>query len=255
MFQTLSGGTDGARMVLFDPDGIPATVDGSEFDFDLIDEFAADRKLIVFDPASDGAYTLGLCVQEDVPPRFRDSARELAAEAGAYVLVSEANPEEAAKRPRAELLLVPGGRLCFAGMECLFHENDRCLRQHPHMGVIVELPAGAYSVRVYENDYPEDFLGNELRERVDPGAYRFHRFLTGVMVLGCLSVGVTALLLCVVPFRIWWQFCLPATLALAIVPGMVANNSSSFQEVEMAEKALKTEYPDWLAVLYRVEPG
>jgi hypothetical protein len=225
----LEGGTDAGSMLIFDPATLPD-------DFDvrvrhdpiaLIQRLFEDGRLYWLDTASDGSYSLGICVDECLPGELARFARPLEV---------------------AEGFTAASGRLYFTGIEYAFRHDDSFLRRHPHMGAGHQIPAGTYRLALYEMEYPEDFHEDLLRQRLSASDFRLYSLMNGLIPLGCigaLALVVSPLLL---GWRLWSVTALPLGMALAL-PALLVSCSQSYRRASHAHLAIQREYPDFCATL------
>jgi hypothetical protein len=158
VIQTLEGGTDAGSMVIFDPATLPDDYDAiaRRDPITVIERLSVDGWLYWLDTASDGGYTLGVCVDGRVPGDLAGFARPLG---------------------NAARFSVATGRLYFAGIEYVFRHDDSFLRKHPHMGACYQIPPGTYRLTVYGIEYPESFHEDQLRRRLAADEFRLYSLL------------------------------------------------------------------------------
>lgn len=233
MIHILTGGTDAAAMILFDPQALPDDFDerGDGGEADVVEKAAGAGRLFRLETGGDGFYSLGLCVGEEPPEDVVDFLR----------LVDEADR------------LIVHDRLLFTGVEYGFRDDGSSLVKHPHMGEYADVPAGTYRLRLYVVDYPEGIVEDRLRERVPAAAIRLdglmRRFLLPVGSLGAIS-GMIGLAL--TGWREWRLTTLPISLVM-VLPAVVVSLLPAYRETREARREVEDGLPDYWAALNRVE--
>lgn len=229
MIHVLEGGTDAGSMLIFDPATLPDDFDARlrHDPIAVIERLFDTGCLYWLDTASDGAYSLGICVGGCLPDEVAGYARPLGV---------------------AARFTAASGRLYFTGIEYAFRHDDSSLRRYPHMGGCYEIPAGTYHLTLYEMDYPEDFHEDLLRQRLSAGDFRLYSLMGRLIPLGCIvaiSLAVSPLFL---GLRLWSVTALPLCLAL-VLPAILISRSRSYCEASHSHSAVQREYPDYCATL------
>lgn len=229
----LEGGTDAASMVLFDPEALPEDFDIQVRDdpAELIERLDAEGRLCGINPAADGGYSLGVCVDSGLPKSLVEFARPLAV---------------------VERFAVPGGRLHFAGIEYVFRRDDSMLRRYPHMGSSCEVPPGTYRMAVYEMEYPAGLDEAILRGRLPAAQYRLYEAAGWLTPLGCLGAAVVVALLALFR-RVGGLLALVAAVAvLGVALGL--SRSKAYREADHLFRSIRREHPVYVVALSRLDP-
>lgn len=230
MLRVLEGGTDAASMLIFDPATLPDDYDVRVHHdpIAVIERLFDDGCLYWLDTASDGTYSLGICVGELLPDELVRFAR-LSGVAARFTVAS--------------------GRLYFTGIEYAFRHDDSFLRRYPHMGACCQIPVGTYRLTLYEMDYPEDFHEDRLRQRLSVNDFRLYALMNHRLIpLGCISAILLVLSPLLIGLRLWSVTALPLCVALALSTILISR-SRPYREARHSHLAIQREYPDFCAAL------
>jgi hypothetical protein len=229
VIHTLEGGTDAGSMLIFDPSALPDDYDARmrHDPVAAIQRLHGDGRLYWLDTASDGGFSLGVCIARCLSDQLAEFAKPLGG---------------------APQFDAASGRLYFTGIEYAFRHDDSFLRKHPHMGACYPVAPGIYRLTVYEMAYPEDFREDILRGRLPRGDFRLYSLMDRLIPLALLS----AIALIVSPFllgwRLWSSTALPVCVALAL-PAIMISRARSYREARQALSAIEHEFPDFCATL------
>ncbi|HEX8437111.1 hypothetical protein [Archangium sp.] len=232
MQRSLSAGTDAAGLCLFDPIALPANFDGRlrEDAAEALEELAAVGRLYWWDTGADGSYTLGLWVDEAMPPDLRQYARPLA---------------------QLPTFQVPGGRLYFTGIEYVFREDDAFLKKHPHMGHAADVPSGVYGFELYELEYPKGHDEEMLNRRLTPEERRVDAAMEIIQPVGVMLLIVATVLLFVLGPGSWATRVLPVA-AVVLLVMRVSTRLPAYRRVAQVRRSMALEQPGYALVLRRI---
>jgi hypothetical protein len=226
----LEGGTDAGSMLIFDPSTLPDDYDVRvrHDPIAVIERLFDHGCLYWLDTASDGGYSLGICVSECLPGELARFARPLGV---------------------AARFTVASGRLYFTGIEYAFRHDDSFLRRYPHMGACYAIPAGTYRLTLYEMDYLEDFHEDLLRQKLSANDFRLYTLMNnGLIPLGCISAISLVVSPLLLGLRLWSITALPLCVPLAL-SAILISRSRSYREASHSHLAIQREYPDFCAAL------
>jgi len=200
----IEAGTDGGSVCCFDPAALPPDFDQrSEEDPVAAIEQLAKEGRFWWRGDGDGGYLIAFYVGEDPPPEILTEA------------------EESDDIPRFH---VPGGKLVACGVEYAasdpFKGNGLTpkggLGRFTHMGGVVEIPAGDYSLKAWICNWPKDTFARRMTALFGKDGWKRHErgkllekliffaflFVGLVVVFATLiksaraSLGITGLLVC-----------------------------------------------------------
>lgn len=219
-------------MLIFDPAALPDDYDRRMRDDPLgvIKLLADEGRIFWLNTHADGAYSLGVCLDGQLPSRHAAFARQLGV---------------------AERFAASGGSLYFAGIEYAFRHDDSFLRKHPHMGSLQKIAAGDYRLTIYEIDYPANFHDKLLRQHLTVGDYRMHSLMNWLAPFGCISAVAMVAIAIAFGLRDWTRTALPLCVAL-IVPAILLASLRPHREAKRMKRAIERAYPEFLAVLIPV---
>lgn len=222
-------GTDGAMLALWDPAALPDDFDARyrQETLELLETLQDQGRLYWTETGADGAYRLHLYLDEPVP-------EALAPFLGERVEIPE--------------LQVPGGALWFAGAEYAFRTDDSLLRAYPHQGTRLTLPIGSYRACVFPVEYPEDYVEEQLHQRLGEANYQFRKASGGLITATVfLSLGglVSAFLSRLAP----WSLAVLWLAALGWIAVFALTRSRGYREAGVQAEVAEREYPDYVAEL------
>ena len=216
-------GTDGATVVLWDPEALPADFDARyrAEALDLLDALQRQGRLFWTETGGDGAYRLHVYLDEPVPESRAGDV---------------ADPVEIAQ------FQVPSGVLQFAGAEYVYRQDDAFLAAHPHMGSRMELPAGTYRARIYRAEYPADFVEEQVRSRLGKDAYQY-REISGGLIAGAAILTLIGIIVLFLSRLAGWSLAVAGVAALLWVAVVMRVRSPRYHEVGERSGEIEREYP------------
>jgi hypothetical protein len=231
MRHIVEAGTDAAGVALFDPGALPADFDSRVQDdpIELFETLQRDGKAFYTETGGDGRYLLHAYVDEPVPGNLQEHLRE-------PVII--------------ERLAVPNGRLYFTGSEYAFRQDDGLLKQYPHMGAAIEVPAGEYRLTISRAAYPANHLENLLREEVGPVAFQLHQNMPWFATFAVAAVIALVVGYFAIPREDYLLYLLPASVIVVALPFIVVR-LKQYQEARERFAAIQREYPAMVARLER----
>jgi hypothetical protein len=228
---TAKGGTDVAMIVLFWPDNLPDDADEMLEDDPaaLIERMHSVGKLVAFPCDADGEYSVGVFLDEEIPPDLFSYCRD----------------EQ--RMPR----LIASGEGYFGGAEYVFKGDATLLEQYPSMCQPIEIPAGTFEACVYRTELPEDLHDSWLLEQAGPRAIRMWEWQTTLVGLSISLVFAVFIAWLFVDWMIWYGIIIAA--AVSIFAAMGIARTSSYKAVVAAREEFKRAFPSY--VLKLESPG
>ena len=114
------------------------------------------------------------------------------------------------------------------------------------MGGHVSMRPGRYRLTMYRTEYPEEMMEEELRQKVDPGAFRLHQNMgcfVGMAVLAVIAAVGTFFFLATV---IWVTCVLPLAALFLAVP-FIISRISSYRRTDQVWQDVQRQYPSLVA--------
>lgn len=231
----VSTGTDVAAVAVGDH-SLLTEFEGAADDFEMARAKACEQRLLWHvETGSDGAYLFHIFVDEEPSETIRPFLQD------PQVLDS---------------FCVPTGRLVVAGEEAFIGHDF--LRKYPHMGQLIEVPAGEYTFTAFRVEAPDD---QTERSFAAAATSRMRMAWT----YGSESIGwymIATILALLIPYflYVWTMSVAIAAVPLAFVAAMwftlvQVRRSASFVAAERLYRALELEAPSIVVVLKTVRPN
>src|SRR5262245_5275268 len=225
----VEGGTDAASMILFDPEALPDDYEkrcGSAFPA-LIEELQDSGSAYWLNTCSDGSYELLACEGEPLPSSLLHFA---------------SNPVV------IERFRVPSGRVYFTGVEYAFRKDDSLLKKFPSMAGTFTIPPGVYRLTLFEMDYPEDYVEDQIRQQVPPRLYWWSQSMGCFVWPLLLALVVTVLLIFYLPWPAGLVYALPSSGALILLLWGLFR-LKPYRQAQEARRRVERQYPGFVAEL------
>ena len=216
-------GTDGATVVLWDPEALPADFEARYRDeaLDLLEALQRQGRLFWTETGGDGAFLLHVYLDVPVPESLAGHCED---------------PLEIAR------FQVPSGVLQFAGAEYVYRQDDAFLVAHAHMGSRLELPAGTYHARIYRVEYPVDYVEEQVRSRLGKDAYQY-RETSGGLIAGAAILTLIGIIVLFLSRLAGWSLAVAGVAALLWVAVVVRVRSPRYHEVGERSGEIEQDYP------------
>lgn len=233
MRHIVEAGTDAAGVALFDPVALPEDFDSRVHDdpVGLFEKLQADGQAWYSETGGDGRYLLHVYVDEPVPARLQEHLHE-------PVII--------------ERFAVPSGRLYFTGSEYAFRQDDRFLKQYPHMGAAVDVPPGEYRLTIARAGYPANHVEHLLRNEVGPVAFQLHQSMGWLATFAVIAVLVLVFSYFQIPREDWLLYVLPASVIVVAIPFIVVR-LQQYQEARERFASIQRDHPAMVARLERID--
>ncbi len=184
---TIEAATDGGSVCCFDPAALPADFDqlSRERGFDMIEQLSQEGRFW-WSGDGDGSYLLHIYLDEEPPEEFRRCGEDF-----------EETPS----------FHVPSGRLVACGVEYAASDpfqGNSCtpqggLGKYPHMGGVMDLPAGGYALQAWRCRWAKDAFAQRMIAISGEVSWKRHQRSTvleamlffGLVVGGVGVVGAT----------------------------------------------------------------
>lgn len=224
---TASGGTDGANIVLFWPDNMPADADVAlKIDpLAFVEKLRNEGKLIWFPCVADGGYTVAIYVRSEVPDDL-------------IVLCMD---EE--QIPTLEVR----GVGYFGGMEYMFKHDSSFLEKYPSMCEQIEIPNGSYSASVYRTEIPETLYDSWITRQAGTGPKRLWDIHGNIAACAVASVFLSLIAISFVTWTVW--FYLLAVASTFLFVSMALSQTEWYKAVARANDAFGKAYPSYVVHL------
>lgn len=214
-------------MVLFWPANLPDDADQLLQDdpVTLTERLQGEGKLIWLPCDSDGGYSLGIFVNEPLPPDLAGYCKH------------EAHIEK----------LTVDGEGYFGGGEYMFKHDRSPLDRYSHMAEKVQIPAGVYEATVYTSQEPESAEQEWMKAHTSASALRLwnaHSTICALSVIGVLATAVSLFFLPAAP----WLLVAGTTLAL-IGLAVALSKTAAYKSVAAAQKEHERMFPAYVVHL------